>query len=161
MIDSNAPIHFLLVEDDDIDVRVMERGFRQQGVNHPIVRAKDGQEALDLLRGVDGKSPPDWPYIVLLDINMPRMNGLEFLEEIRSDPDLCRTIVFVLTTSDDDKDIVAAYSNFVAGYLVKTESVDKNIDNIRLITQYADTARFIATPPIPMLNRSNPVTSWA
>ena len=111
-------VTILLVEDDDVDAMAIERSFKNHRIANTIVRALDGKEALDMLRVNQISSP----YIVLLDLNMPRMGGIEFLEAIRSDVNLKRSVVFVLTTSKDDKDIVAAYDNFVAGYFIKEES---------------------------------------
>ncbi len=115
------PVHVLLVEDDEIDIRAIKRGFTKNHIVNPIHEARDGIEALETLRGENGKGPMPRPYIVLLDLNMPRMNGLEFLEEIRHDPKLHDTIVFVLTTSDDDLDVFRAYEKHVSGYLLKSK----------------------------------------
>lgn len=108
----------MLVEDDDVDAMAIERSFTKARVGNPIVRASNGLEALALLR--DNKIT--LPYIILLDLNMPRMNGLEFLTELRNDPTISDSIVFVLTTSDKDEDIVSSYKKNVAGYFVKNEA---------------------------------------
>jgi len=108
----------LLIEDDDVDAMAIERSFIKARVGNPIVRAANGLEALALLKG--GKVT--LPYIILLDLNMPRMNGLEFLTELRNDPTIADSIVFVLTTSDKDEDIVSSYKKNVAGYFVKNEA---------------------------------------
>lgn len=111
---------FLLVDDDQISIMAMKRALKKLKIVNKTVVAKDGQEALDVLQSSlaesDGKLPP---FIVTLDLNMPRMNGLEFLEAVRSDPKLKSVVVFVFTTSDMPKDIQSAYSQNVAGYLVK------------------------------------------
>ena len=86
--------------------------------------AVDGIEALALLRGVDGKTAIEPPFIIILDLNMPRMNGLEFLDELRRDPALSSAIVFVLTTSDATPDVTAAYAKNIAGYVVKEEAYE-------------------------------------
>src|SRR5205823_6595315 len=87
---------------------------------NPLFIANDGFEALDLLRGTNGKEKiSPLPRIILLDINMPKMNGLEFLKEMRNDPDIKGISVFVLTTSNDDKDKVEAYNYNIAGYIIK------------------------------------------
>jgi CheY-like chemotaxis protein len=113
----------LLVEDDDIDAMSVERAFKRMQVANSVVRAKDGIEALKILRDGDMRRP----YLVLLDLNMPRMGGLELLEIIRNDAKLSSNVVFVLTTSKDDEDKLAAYEQHVAGYIVK-ESLDKGFD---------------------------------
>ncbi|MEM6572974.1 MAG: response regulator [Pseudomonadota bacterium] len=143
MYRNSKDVSILLVEDDDIDVRVIERSFRKCGIASPIVRAKDGLEALEILRG---RHSPEWPFIVLLDINMPRMNGLEFLGEIRRDASLAGITVFVLTTSEAERDKFAAYSQHIAGYLLKSDGADQFLDVINLIGQYLETVRFTDQP---------------
>ena len=99
----------------------VRRAFRGQGVDRPLRVARDGVEGLEVLRGMaaEGAVPP----VVLLDLNMPRLNGLEFLQTVRADPRLCIVSVFVLTTSANESDITEAYRLNVSGYLVKpTES---------------------------------------
>ena len=112
-------ITLLLVEDDDVDAEAIQRAFRQQRIANPFVLARDGVEALAMMRD---PAALKYPYVVLLDINLPRMNGLELLEAVRDDPALARTIVFVLTTSDRDEDKVAAYDHHVAGYILKSRA---------------------------------------
>lgn len=112
----NEQLNILLVEDDEVDVMTVKRAFRQNHITNPLYVANDGIEALEMLRGGD---LPKGRRIVLLDLNMPRMNGIEFLQEVRHDPQLASLPVVVLTTSNDDKDKVKAYDLNVAGYLVK------------------------------------------
>ncbi|HET6629898.1 MAG TPA: response regulator [Woeseiaceae bacterium] len=112
----NEQLNILLVEDDEVDVMTVKRAFRQNHISNPLFVANDGIEALEMLRG-DGL--PKGRRIVLLDLNMPRMNGIEFLQEVRKDPELASLPVVVLTTSNDDQDKVKAYDLNVAGYLVK------------------------------------------
>lgn len=119
------PVSILLVEDDDIDAMGVERALHNLKLLNPIIRAHDGVEALDLLKA--GRIPS--PYIVLLDLNMPRMNGLEFLQEVRVDEHLRSMIIFVLTTSKRDEEISAAYEKNIAGYIVKS-SVSQDFNNV-------------------------------
>ena len=135
-------VNILLAEDDDIDVRVVKRSFEKQALDHPMVVARDGVEALSLLRGENGNPPLQQPLMVLLDLNMPRMGGLEFLEEIRKDPELAKTIVFVLTTSNDDRDRMAAYEKHVAGYLLKTEAGKDMEKHVPMLQRYLQSVRF-------------------
>ncbi|MBZ9894298.1 MULTISPECIES: response regulator [unclassified Mesorhizobium] len=109
-------LNILLVEDDEVDVMNVRRAFRKNHVANPVYVASDGIEALEKLR--NGEVPKQ-RRLILLDLNMPRMNGIEFLRELRRDPDLCTTAVVVLTTSKDEQDVCDAYSLNVAGYLVK------------------------------------------
>jgi CheY-like chemotaxis protein len=112
-------VGILLVEDDQVDVKNVQRAFKKLRISNPLHVANNGVEALSMLRG-NGVAPIEpLPKIILLDLNMPKMNGIEFLTELRQDPTLKRISVFVLTTSDDDKDKVAAYDLNVAGYILK------------------------------------------
>jgi CheY-like chemotaxis protein len=109
-------LNILLVEDDEVDVMNVKRAFRINHITNPLFVAENGLEALEKLRNGD---VPQGRRIVLLDLNMPKMNGIEFLRELRSDPALAATPVVVLTTSNNDRDKIEAYNFNVAGYLVK------------------------------------------
>ena len=109
-------LNILLVEDDEVDVMNVKRAFRMNHITNPLFVAENGLEALEKLRNGD---VPQGRRIVLLDLNMPKMNGIEFLRELRSDPVLAATPVVVLTTSNNDRDKIEAYNFNVAGYLVK------------------------------------------
>jgi len=114
-------INILLVEDDEVDVMNMQRAFKKNNITNPLYFAPNGLEALAILRGGSDLLPqiPLTRRLVLLDLNMPKMGGIEFLQELRSDPELKSTPVIVLTTSDEDQDRVEAYNLNVAGYLLK------------------------------------------
>ena len=109
-------LNILLVEDDEVDVMNVRRAFRQFHIMNPVFLASDGVEALEMLRS--GQVPSE-RRLILLDLNMPRMNGIELLRELRADSALHTTPVVVLTTSDDERDRIEAYNLHVAGYLVK------------------------------------------
>ena len=129
-------VQVLLVDDDDVDVDVVKRGFQKHKIANPIVVAQDGIEAIDILRGTEDRQPLPRPYVILLDLNMPRMNGIEFLTTLRQDPKLRDSIVFVLTTSENESDMLQAYRAHVAGYMVKSQvgpSFKKAID---MLSQY-------------------------
>jgi len=123
---------FLLVEDDEVDIQAMRRTFVRMKLANTLLVARDGLEGLAILQGAGGTPPLARPYIVLLDLNMPRMGGIEFLEVLRADADLTGTVVFVLTTSAEERDRVAAYEQHVAGYIVKqhldNDGLSKAID---------------------------------
>lgn len=125
-------VSLLIVDDDDIDATALKRALHKLKLLNPLYRAADGIEALELLR--TGLIPK--PYIILLDINMPRMNGLEFLEALRADPELTHSIVFVLTTSKSDEDIMAAYREHVAGYLLKQRMDSDFMQVVSLLDHY-------------------------
>lgn len=109
-------LNILLVDDDEIDVMTVRRAFSRANIANQIYVATNGIEALEMLRN-DGI--PAARRLILLDLNMPRMNGIELLREIRNDPALHMLTVIVLTTSNEDRDRVDAYQLNVAGYLLK------------------------------------------
>jgi CheY-like chemotaxis protein len=126
-------LNILLVEDDDVDVMNVKRAFQKNHITNPLFVAGNGEEALELLRG--GRIPRQ-RRMVLLDLNMPRMNGIEFLRELRSDPQLSHTPVVVLTTSNDERDKVQAYNLNVAGYLLKPVTFTNFCDLMAALNKY-------------------------
>lgn len=116
---NEAKINILLVEDDDVAAESVVRSLRKNGVQYAVTLAEDGRIALEILRGTHAQRRVDKPYIILLDLNMPRMNGFEFLQELRADEALRESVVFVLTTSSSDEDRTRAYQENIAGYMVK------------------------------------------
>jgi len=126
-------LNILLVEDDDIDVMTVQRAFRKNNISNPLRVAGNGLEALEMLRS--GEIPPI-NRIVLLDINMPRMDGIEFLRELRADPALRATTVVVLTTSNEDRDRVQAYELNVAGYLLKPVTFVNFVEIMAMLNKY-------------------------
>jgi CheY-like chemotaxis protein len=113
---SNSSLNILLVEDDEVDVMNVRRAFEKNHITNPLFVASNGLEGLEKLRSGE---VPQGRRIVLLDLNMPKMNGIEFLRELRNDPALAATPVVVLTTSNNDRDKIDAFNLNVAGYLVK------------------------------------------
>jgi len=114
------PINILLVEDDDVAAEAVVRSLRKHSVNAPVTLAQDGLEALEILREEHPQQHIEKPYVVLLDLNMPRMNGFEFMQEVRADRELSESVIFVLTTSDNEQDRARAYAKNIAGYMVKS-----------------------------------------
>lgn len=133
---TSRPITVLVVEDDEVDVMAIERGFRKTQIAHELIIARDGLEALALMRGTEFVPRIGKPYIVLLDLNLPRMNGFEFLAAVRNDSELRSTIVFVLTTSKSDEDRARAYSANVAGFVVKSGVGTGFLEMIQMLDQY-------------------------
>lgn len=123
-------LSILLIDDDEVDVFAVQRAIRKNGITNPLYVAQDGRQALALLRGTPPAPPLPHPLIILLDLNMPRMGGLEFLEVLRSDPIYKSLPVFVLTTSDDVRDRAAADALGVAGYLLKDDLNERLVDLI-------------------------------
>lgn len=137
---SDRRVSFLLVDDDEVDVAALQRAFRKAQSSHPLVVAGDGVEALDYLRGTGGKPPLARPYVILLDLNMPRMSGQEFLRELRDDPDHRDAVVFALTSSKDERQKEDIYGFKVAGYFVKSGEMGDFIDLARMLKLYGQLA---------------------
>jgi len=135
------PINILLVEDDEIDIEAVARAFRHETRLNFVV-ANSGTEALSSLRGEAGCEPVPYPYVILLDLNMPQMNGFEFLEILRSDPKLRETVVFVLTTSDRDEDRITAFEYCVAGYFLKPRINASYSNLVTFFNSYQQMAEF-------------------
>ena len=136
-----STISVLVVDDDDVDVMAVKRSFRTRKLTNPVVVAHDGIEALAILRG-NGNVPLAKPYVILLDLNMPRMSGAEFLSELRADPALRSAVVFVLTTSSNDEDRAAAYQHNVAGYILKSKTGNDLSAVTTLLSAYWNTVEF-------------------
>ena len=130
---SSPPLNILLVEDDEVDVMNVKRAFEKSHITNPLYVAESGLEALEKLRSGE---VPKARRLILLDLNMPRMNGIEFLRELRKDPDLSPTPVVVLTTSNDDRDKVEAYNLNVAGYLLKPVTFSNFCDVMVTLNKY-------------------------
>ena len=133
---SDDRVTVLLVEDDDVDAEAVIRSIRRSQVPVDLVWVEDGLEALDVLRGQHSSRTVERPVIVLLDLNMPRMDGFEFLHALRSDPDLRDLVVFVLSTSSADADRMRAYHENIAGYLVKSSIGPQFARLARLLLSY-------------------------
>jgi CheY-like chemotaxis protein len=137
-------IHFLLVEDDEIDAEAVIRAFRHRHPPDRFVHVRDGVEAFYALRGEQGYRRIPYPFVILLDLNLPRMNGLEFLQQLRQDSELRHSIVFILTTSNRAEDVRAAYQEQVAGYILKATAGQNFTNLVDLLDMYW---RVIEFPP--------------
>ncbi|MFO0610763.1 MAG: response regulator [Polyangiales bacterium] len=126
-------LNILIVDDDDVDVKNIQRAFKKANIANPTWVAGNGLEALELLRG---DAVPSRNRLVLLDLNMPRMSGIEFLREVRKDPELAALSVVVLTTSNEDRDKVEAYRLNVAGYLLKPVTLINFVDVMVALNKY-------------------------
>jgi CheY-like chemotaxis protein len=133
---SSKVVTILLVEDDEIDVKALKWAFDKLKIANPLQIARDGVEAWEMLQELPR------PYLVITDINMPRMNGIELLRKIR-ESDRCRdSIVFVLTTSNDEQDKIDAYDLNVAGYMLKSDMGTSFTRAISLIDNYWKVVEF-------------------
>jgi CheY-like chemotaxis protein len=129
-------VSIVLVEDDEVDAKSVERALLKLKIANPYYHVTNGVEALQLLQGDKKQEALAKPYLILLDLNMPLMGGIEFLQALRQDPKIEDTIVFVLTTSSADEDRVAAYKEHIAGYIVKSDMANGFIEVIELLDSY-------------------------
>lgn len=130
------PIRILLVEDDDGDAKAVERTFLKARIANPLLRVRDGVEAMEMLKGTDQQPRLEPPYLLLVDLNMPRMNGIQLVSAIREDPGLHETIIFMLTTSNRAEDKQAAYSLNVTGYILKERAGEDFLKLFNLVDTY-------------------------
>jgi CheY-like chemotaxis protein len=126
-------LNILLVEDDEVDVMNVRRAFKKNNICNPLWVVGNGLDGLEMLRSGD---MPRERRLVLLDLNMPRMNGIEFLREVRADPELRAIPVVVLTTSDDERDRVEAYNLNVAGYILKPVTLTNFVEAMATLNKY-------------------------
>ena len=122
----------LLVEDDQVDVMTVKRALKEIHVTNPVVNPENGEEALKYLRDPDSAKP----CIILLDLNMPIMNGIEFLQVIKNDILLKRIPVVVLTTSEEEQDKINSFNLGVAGYMAKPVDYRQFVEVMRTIDAY-------------------------
>lgn len=126
-------LNILLVEDDQVDIMNVKRAFDKNRITNPLYVATNGLEALELLRS---NAVPRERRLILLDLNMPKMTGIEFLRELRADPALSATPVVVLTTSNDERDKINAYNLNVAGYLLKPVTFINFVEVMAALNKY-------------------------
>jgi len=129
-------LHILLVDDDEVDVMNVQRAFKKNNITNPLYVANNGLEALALLRGQGMAAIPSSRRLILLDLKMPKMNGLEFLRALREDPALRPLTVVVLTTSDDERDRIEAYNLNVAGYILKPVTFTAFVEAMATLNKY-------------------------
>jgi CheY-like chemotaxis protein len=126
-------LNILLVEDDEVDVMTVKRAFAKNNISNPLFVASNGIEALELLRKED---IPGKRRLILLDVNMPKMNGIEFLRELRADPKLQQASVVMMTTSNEERDRIDAFKLNVAGYLLKPVTFQQFAEVMSTINKY-------------------------
>ena len=137
---SSKVVTILLVEDDEIDVKALRWAFDKLKIANPLVIARDGVEAWEMLQELPR------PYLIITDINMPRMNGIELLRKIRQSEHCRDSIVFMLTTSNDEQDKIDAYDLNVAGYMLKSDMGTSFTRAIGLIENYWKVVEFPGGP---------------
>ena len=122
----------LLIEDDDVDVMTVKRALRDLKLTNQLVPIGDGEEAIEYLRNESAAKP----CLVLLDLNMPKMDGAEFLKIVKADKVLKKIPVVILTTSNSDRDVIESFELGAAGYMVKSVDYEKFVETIRAIDLY-------------------------
>lgn len=127
---TSQEVKILLVEDDDIDVKALLKAFEKLKIANPVTVARDGMEGWEALQTLPR------PFLVIMDINMPRMSGLELLRKMRASKDFHDAIVFILTTSTDEQDKFEAYNLNVAGYMLKSDMGTSFVLAIEMVERY-------------------------
>lgn len=133
MVKSSNDAVILLVEDDRVDIMTVQRAMKKIDVSNPLYVARTGVEALGMLRGDGFPRVEPTPSLILLDLNLPQMGGIEFLKELRADPELQHLQVIVLTSSNEPSDRAAAFEYEVDDYIVKPHNFDEFSDAMSLI----------------------------
>lgn len=133
---SSRPI--LVLEDDIVDAMTVRRALKENEIFNDVVIKKDGEEALEYLRNKSN----ELPSIILLDLNMPRMNGVEFLKIIRQDEKLVSIPVVVLTTSRSEQDKIDTFKLGISGYIIKSVNYHEFVEIIKTIKNYWDISEF-------------------
>jgi CheY-like chemotaxis protein len=138
MTTEDKKLNILLVEDDEVDIMNVQRAFKKNNIVNSLFFASNGIEAFEMLRSKNGQPPtmPSYRRLILLDLNMPKMGGLEFLEQLRADPVLHNIPVVVLTTSDQDCDRINAYNLNVAGYILKPVTFANFVEMMGALNRY-------------------------
>lgn len=138
LITPDSTINILLVEDDEVDILNVKRAFKKNNITNPLYLAGNGLEALRMLRGVGDRPSvvPQFRRLILLDLNMPKMNGIELLQELRTDSNLKSIPVVVLTTSAAEQDRVEASQLNVAGYLLKPVQFSDFVELMAVLNKY-------------------------
>jgi CheY-like chemotaxis protein len=135
----NKILNILLIEDDAIEVMKFNRVLNLLGLNHKIIEANNGEVALSIL-----KEKEFIPDIIILDLNMPKINGIEFLQILKNDDYLKYIPVLILTTSSNHKDVLECYKIGIAGYVIKPLKYDDYVEKIRRILEYWSTNELIS-----------------
>lgn len=137
MLAAERELNILLVEDDEVDVMNVQRALKKNNITSPLYRAANGIEALTMLRSNQVlTTDPLRRLLILLDLNMPKMGGLEFLKELRADPTLRHLPVVILSTSKQDDDLATAYEYNVAGYILKPVTFSNFVETINVLNRY-------------------------
>jgi CheY-like chemotaxis protein len=144
---NHEPITILLAEDDDGHARLIERNLKRAGFINRVVRASDGQEALDLLRSGGATIPADNRFLLLLDINMPRIDGIEVLRQLKADAKTAKVPVIMLTTTDDPREIERCYQLGCSVYMTKPVRYEDFVEALSRLGMFLEIVKLPAPPP--------------
>jgi len=133
---SSEPVEILLVEDNPNDLELAMHAFARHNLANTVEIARDGQEALDYLLGSDGRAPAPLPKLILLDLKLPKVDGLEVLRRLRAEDRLRLVPIVALTTSRQERDVIESYSLGVNSYIVKPIDFDKFVDTVQTLGFY-------------------------
>ena len=142
---SGDPVEILLVEDNPGDVRLTREAFKELRITNELHVITDGTQALDFMHGRNEDESSPAVDLVLLDLNLPKVDGIEVLKEIKTDPVLKRTPVIVLTSSAAEDDIVRSYENYTNAYITKPVAPDQFVDVIQSLEEFWFT--IVRSPP--------------
>ncbi len=131
-----VPIEILLIDDDELDLELTREALKASKIRNTISTAKDGVAGLEHLRRAPGYEDAPRPDVILLDLNMPRMDGHTFLSELKNDPDLAAIPVVIVTTSDEESDVVRSYELHAAAFITKPIGLDQIGNVVRAIEEF-------------------------
>lgn len=143
---TDALVTILLVDDDKIDAKAVRRSFQASKFDNPVVEARNGIQAMDLLHGENGCEMVPCPFVILLDLDMAGMDGFEFLEKLRSDPNLRRAPVFVMSASESHEDRKRAYNFNIAGFIRKKNPSRSFLKEVQMLQHYIQVTEFPERP---------------
>ena len=142
---AGRPIEILLVEDNPGDVRLTKEAFKEGQIDNEMHVATDGEAALDYLYQRGEHEEAVRPDLVLLDLNLPKVDGIEVLEQVKGDPDLKQIPVIVLSSSEDESDVLKSYENYTNAYLTKPVDPDEFVELVRSLESFW--LQFVHLPP--------------
>jgi CheY-like chemotaxis protein len=141
---THEPLQILLAEDDDGHALLIERNLKRAGLVNRVVRARDGQEALDLVRAGIGAEPASVPFLLLVDINMPRIDGVEVLRQLKADPKTALVPVIMLTTTDDPREIERCYQLGCSIYITKPVRYEDFVEALKRLGMFLEIVKLPA-----------------
>jgi CheY-like chemotaxis protein len=143
---THEPLQILLAEDDDGHAILIERNLKRAGFVNLVVRARDGQEALDLVRGNGNVSSSPSQFLLLLDINMPRIDGIEVLKQLKADPRTARTPIIMLTTTDDPREVERCYQLGCSVYITKPGRYEDFVEALKRLGMFLEIVKLPSAP---------------